>query len=54
MVSRGYGKRTRGVKVDLVFEKIKAENCYRLQVRGLWHCRSKHNDLRFSCLIVIK
>ena len=54
MVSRGFGKRTRGVKVDLVFEKIKAKNCYRLQVRDLLHWRTNHNDLRFSCLIVIK
>lgn len=37
MVSRGYGKRTRGVKVDLVFKKIKAKTVtnYRSEAYGI-------------------
>jgi len=30
VVSRGYGKPTRGVKVDLVFEKIKAKKLLKI------------------------
>jgi hypothetical protein len=30
VVSRGYGKRTRGVKVDLVFEKVRAKKLLKI------------------------